>query len=117
VVLDYTATARPLEDVQAAYQKGDYATALTIYLRWPSRERLRADLPLGDLLAWPGASAGLRTGRDLVITRPLPGEPSRRAYHLGAMYANVCGRSAMTTAQAVVLYRQPVIGGTPLASS
>jgi hypothetical protein len=100
-----TATAGPLEDGQAAYQKGDYATALKIYRLLAEQGNASAKTALGVIY-----EHGQGVPQDFVRAviwyseAAYQGDPDAQS-NLGAMYAN--GRGVpQDYAQAVVWYRQ-----------
>ena len=100
-----TATAGPLEDGQAAYQKGDYATALKIYRPLAEQGNASAQTALGVIY-----EHGQGVPQDFVQAviwyneAAYQGDPDAQS-NLGAMYANGWG-VPQDYAQAVVWYRQ-----------
>jgi TPR repeat protein len=100
-----TATASPLEDGQAAYQKGDYATALKIYRPLAEQGNASAQTALGVIY-----EHGQGVPQDFVQAviwyneAAYQGDPDAQS-NLGAMYANGWG-VPQDYAQAVVWYRQ-----------
>jgi uncharacterized protein len=100
-----TAMAGPLEDGQAAYQKGDYATALKIYRPLAEHGNASAQTALGVIY-----EHGQGVPQDFVQAviwyneAAYQGAPDAQS-NLGAMYANGWG-VPQDYAQAVVWYRQ-----------
>ena len=69
--------AGPLEDGQAAYQKGDYAAALSHWRPLADQGNADAQAALGKMYAGPRRGAGLRAGRRVVPQGRRPGERRR----------------------------------------
>ena len=100
-----TATAGPLEDGQAAYQKGDYATALKIYRPLAEQGNASAQTALGVIYEHgQGVPQDFRQALLWYIEAAYQGDPDAQS-NLGAMYANGWG-VPQDYAQAVVWYRQ-----------
>ena len=99
------AGAGPLEDGQAAYQKGDYATALQIFRLLAEQRNASAQTALGVMY-----EHGQVVPQDFVQAviwyneAAYQGDPDAQG-NLGAMYANGWG-VPQDYAQAVVWYRQ-----------
>ena len=99
------AAAGPLEDGQAAYQRGDFATALRIFRPLAEQGNAEAQRMLGTAFA-----SGQGVPQDFVQAviwygeAAYQGDPDAQT-NLGAMYANGWG-VPQDYAQAVVWYRQ-----------
>jgi TPR repeat protein len=97
--------AGPLEDGQAAYQKGDYATALQIIRPLAEQGNAEAQRMLGAAFAnGQGVPPDLVQAVIWYSEAADQGAPDAQS-NLGAMYANGWG-VPQDYAQAVVLYRQ-----------
>jgi uncharacterized protein len=99
------AAAGPLEDGQAAYQKGDYATTLQILRPLAEQGDASAQTALGVIY-----EHGQGVPQDFIRAVIWYGEAAYQAdpdaqSNLGTMYANGWG-VAQDYAQAVVMYRQ-----------
>jgi TPR repeat protein len=100
-----TAMAGPLEDGQAASQKGDYATALKIYRPLAEQGNASAQTALGVIYEHgQGVPQDFRQALLWYIEAAYQGDPDAQS-NLGAMYANGWG-VPQDYAQAVVWYRQ-----------
>jgi uncharacterized protein len=110
------AAAGPLDDGQAAYQRGDFATALQIFRPLAEQGNAEAQRMLGAAFA-----SGQGVPQDFVQAMIWyseaadQGDPDAQS-NLGAMYANGWG-VPQDYAQAVVLYRQAGMRGNAGAQS
>ena len=108
-----TATAGPLEDGQAAYQKGDYATALKIYRPLAEQGNASAQTAIGVIYEHgQGVPQDFDRPCSGDIEAAYQGDPDAQS-NLGAIYANGWG-VPQDYAQAACGTARPVSGGTPV---